>query len=288
MSSTSYLARNALWQTAELAELLAQARVIICGMGGLGWIIGGALVGLGVRRLVVFDPDRLDVTNLNRLWGLGQGDIGTPKVDLFARHARAVEPAIEVEAHALKIPGTELEIALESADVLFGAFDASEPRVEVQVLARMHRRLYIDAGVGFPEGRGARAAFGQVFVDAGVGAGCIVCAGLRLSAPGYLRGEDRRPLPSSGFLNGIVGNMAVCAWLDRLERPLSPPGDGALGHKRPGASLSTVTYFRFDGQATRTRRIAQSSSCGLCSSHPESPDYFRLTMERTDAEPPLR
>ena len=53
---------------AEIQQMLGAASVTICGLGGLGSNIAFALARSGVGRLHLIDFDRVDITNLNRLF----------------------------------------------------------------------------------------------------------------------------------------------------------------------------------------------------------------------------
>lgn len=62
-------------------ERLAQRRVIIFGVGGVGSWCAEALVRTGVHHLTIVDFDRVDVTNVNRQLMATTQTVGQPKVD---------------------------------------------------------------------------------------------------------------------------------------------------------------------------------------------------------------
>ncbi|MCX7023455.1 MAG: ThiF family adenylyltransferase [Spirochaetes bacterium] len=86
-----------LWGDAG-AELLAAARVCVLGLGGVGGACAVDLVRAGVGCLVVVDFDDVQESNLNRLAYGRLDDVGKPKVAAFADAARAVNPAVRIEA----------------------------------------------------------------------------------------------------------------------------------------------------------------------------------------------
>jgi hypothetical protein len=242
-------ARNRLWQSPELEARLRDSRVVLGGVGGLGWAIGGALVGLGVRRLEVFDFDVLDITNLNRLWGCTREDVGVLKTELFRRKALGVDPTLELTTHTAKIPCESFEAALDRADVLFGGFDGAEPRLAALLLARQRGLPYVDAGVGFLKAEtGRMQGFGQVYVAVGDNPACLVCAGMRLASPGYNR-PVLPPEPSSGVLNGIIANLAVSSWLGLLS----------------GATVPPLLRFTWDAMSLQSQdTITRRPDCPIC------------------------
>jgi len=225
-----YLDRNLLWQSDSLSGAIQRSKVLIAGVGGLGWQIGASLVGLGVQRFSIFDPDPLEAVNLNRLWGCSLQMAGKSKVELFADLTKGVSQDIQINTYAQSIPSEAFELELADSDVIFGGFDAPEPRLATQVLAKKHKKLYIDAGVTIKCGQAGLSGTGQVFryrggydesCASGHSQACILCAGLGLNNKGYLD-EQAKPLPSSGVLNGILGQLAVSTWLKILQQENVP------------------------------------------------------------------
>lgn len=245
---SDYLARNRLWQSPNLQTRLAEARVVIAGVGGLGWQIGAALIGLGVRTLHVFDPDRLETVNLNRLWGCRREDIGSTKVGLFADLATSVNDGIDIHRYAESVPCESFERALDQADVVFGGFDRPEPRLATQLLAIEHRIVYVDSGVLLKKTDGGLVGSGQVFVYRGEESSCILCAGLRLSSLAYLD-ERSIALPSSGMINGIVSHLAVSTWVKMLS----------------GEAVPELLHFDWNRHSTQSfERLPRNPNCPIC------------------------
>lgn len=74
---------------------LAAAQVLVVGAGGLGVPVVQYLVGAGLGRITLIDPDRVEETNLHRQPIYGPF-LGTPKAEAAAAVARALNPATEV------------------------------------------------------------------------------------------------------------------------------------------------------------------------------------------------
>ena len=255
--------RNRLWQTEPLAARIAKARVVMAGVGGLGWSMASALVGLGVRRFTLFDPDTLDITNLNRLFGVGQADVGRPKVDLLEARLLAIDPTIEVEKHQVAIPHPNLESALRRADVVFGGFDRPGPRLATNVLTRMYGVLYVDGGGAIRENEGLSSAFGQVLLLPVQAAGCLLCAGMRLDSPGYLSRGRTGPVGSASVLNGIIANLAVSAWLEEPDH----------------ARRARLLRFSFGRTGLSRTYLQPRPGCPLCGPGPQDASYLEVDLE---------
>ncbi|MCJ1714248.1 HesA/MoeB/ThiF family protein [Curtobacterium sp. VKM Ac-2922] len=77
---------------------LAAARVLVVGAGGLGAPVMSYLAGSGIARLTIVDPDTVDPSNLARQTLFTTADVGRPKAQVAAEHARAVDPEADVVA----------------------------------------------------------------------------------------------------------------------------------------------------------------------------------------------
>ena len=65
----------------EAMERIAQKRVIIFGVGGVGSWCAEGLVRSGIRQLTIVDFDSVDVTNVNRQLMATTKTVGQVKVD---------------------------------------------------------------------------------------------------------------------------------------------------------------------------------------------------------------
>jgi molybdopterin/thiamine biosynthesis adenylyltransferase len=75
--------------------MLSHLRVAVVGAGGLGSQIANALALLGVGHLLLIDPDRLELSNLNRVVGASyaQAVRGWRKVRVLAQRLNRARPA---------------------------------------------------------------------------------------------------------------------------------------------------------------------------------------------------
>lgn len=77
---------------------LADARVCVVGVGGVGSYAAEALVRSGVGHVTMVDFDLVCVTNVNRQLHATRKVVGKPKVDLMAERAAAINPKAEIRA----------------------------------------------------------------------------------------------------------------------------------------------------------------------------------------------
>ena len=82
---------------AEAMARLAQARVAIFGLGGVGSFACEALARAGVGHLRLVDYGAVDPTNINRQLFALHSTVGRRKVDLAAERVLDINPACEVD-----------------------------------------------------------------------------------------------------------------------------------------------------------------------------------------------
>jgi molybdopterin/thiamine biosynthesis adenylyltransferase len=208
--------RDRLWLGERLAQDLAEARVVVVGAGGTGWLLALEAAAVGVGSLTLCDGDVLEASNVNRLLGALPADTGRPKVDVLAEFLRSRYAGCCVEAIAQPAPNDALDAALSPATAVFGCVDNTQARLELDVVCRARGRLLVDVGVGFAfDERGAfLRAGGQVLVSQPNGA-CLQCLGFRPAAPQhdyFVPGRDD-PVPSSLLLNAVLASLAVERWI---------------------------------------------------------------------------
>lgn len=116
---------------------LKSARVLMIGAGGLGSPAALYLAAAGVGRLRVYDPDRVERSNLHRQILHGEADLGRSKVDSAADRLRALNPEVEVEAVAAAVEAEALPAALADVDVVVDGSDNLATRYRVGDACRL-------------------------------------------------------------------------------------------------------------------------------------------------------
>ncbi|HPT68616.1 MAG TPA: HesA/MoeB/ThiF family protein [Syntrophomonas sp.] len=82
---------------AEQAQLL-EARVGVCGCGGLGLNVINYLVRMGVGHITVWDPDVFNESNINRQLLANTKTLGLSKVEECRHYVRDINPDIKITA----------------------------------------------------------------------------------------------------------------------------------------------------------------------------------------------
>ncbi|HLL53266.1 MAG TPA: tRNA threonylcarbamoyladenosine dehydratase [Myxococcaceae bacterium] len=82
----------------EAMERLANARVVVFGLGGVGSYAVEGLVRSGVGHLTLVDFDDVCVTNMNRQLHAVVRSVGRSKAELMAQRCRDINPEVNVTA----------------------------------------------------------------------------------------------------------------------------------------------------------------------------------------------
>lgn len=115
---------------APAMERLAQASVIVFGVGGVGGHAAEALVRGGIGRLGLVDADRVSLSNLNRQLVALDSTVGQLKTQVMARRARDINPACRVDTFDLFYgPDTADGIDLGDYDYIVDAIDSVDSKV---------------------------------------------------------------------------------------------------------------------------------------------------------------
>ncbi|MCW2036600.1 tRNA threonylcarbamoyladenosine dehydratase [Xanthomonas campestris pv. raphani] len=133
-------------------ERLAECRVAVVGMGGVGSWVVEALARTGVGHLRLIDADDLCVSNTNRQLPALAGQYGRNKARAMAERCVAINPEIEADAVESFLTAGNIESLLgEGFDLVIDACDSF--RVKVETIAWCRRRKLPLLTVGAAGGR---------------------------------------------------------------------------------------------------------------------------------------
>jgi len=227
---------------------LGRLTVAVIGVGGVGSLVAQSLAHLGVGRLLLVDPDRVDPSNLNRLAGAEPSDAtaGTPKVEVAARVVQRANPDVSVAPVCAGVLDVDVWSGLRVADAIVGAVDGHAARWAMNRLAVQYERWYAHIGVELSRAEAGDSDSGSELEAGGhvavvrPGGPCLLCMsaydprkvgreldpGLAAArrAAGYRTDDPDEPTPSVVFLNQVLAGHAVgellnwvCPW-----RPPAP------------------------------------------------------------------
>ena len=119
----------------EAMERIAQKRVIIFGVGGVGSWCAESLIRSGIRQLTIVDSDRV-CTNINRQLMATTKTVGQVKVDALRERLLCINPSAEITAlQQIFSEETADSFALDSYDFIIDAIDSLKDKAALILLA---------------------------------------------------------------------------------------------------------------------------------------------------------
>jgi hypothetical protein len=237
-------------------EIISKKTIGIVGVGGGGSHIVQQLSHLGFKKFVLYDPDIISISNLNRTVGATEEDVRlkTKKIEIAGRvikslHKDASIKAIDKRWQAEPEP-------LRECDIVFGCVDRYRERHELEISMRRYLIPYIDLGLTLVHHK-PRPPFmsGHVFLSM-PGKPCMWCLGI-LS-------ESKVAEETKGY--GDTGHQPQVVW-----------GNGVLASTAVGIAVDLVTewtqktagiaYLTYEGNAgtlnpsTRLKEIDLTRQC---------------------------
>lgn len=115
-------------------EAISRSRVLIVGLGGVGSPAAMYLAASGVGTLVLCDPDRVELTNLQRQILHATPDLDRNKTVSAAQKLAALNPDVHLLTIARRLRGNELENEVRQADAVVDCSDNFATRFELNAV----------------------------------------------------------------------------------------------------------------------------------------------------------
>lgn len=132
---------------AEGQHILRNIKVAIVGLGGTGSVVAQQLAHLGVVDYTLVDPDTVEVSNLNRLIGATQTDVGFHKVSVARRQITTIQQQARCVEVIGDVVNDEIAALLLDVDFIFACTDSMASRAVLNQLAYQYLVPCIDVGV---------------------------------------------------------------------------------------------------------------------------------------------
>lgn len=116
---------------------LANARVAIFGIGGVGSYTAEALARSGVGTLDLIDDDKICLTNINRQLFATRKTVGKSKVDVAKERLEEINPKIIINTHkTFYMPETSNQFDFTKYDYIVDAIDTVKGKIELVMRAQ--------------------------------------------------------------------------------------------------------------------------------------------------------
>ncbi|MDR3714773.1 MAG: ThiF family adenylyltransferase [Puia sp.] len=267
----------------DVQRLLQRLHVAVVGAGGTGSAVIEQLIRLGVGKLTIIDGERLEKSNVNRVYGSGTDDEGMEKIEIARRSAARIGLSTRMEIVNSPISYRFSASRLKTADFIFGCTDDQLGRSILSNMAIYYGIPVLDMGVRIDSQEGViRSIEGRVTTLLPEKP-CLYCWG-KITPKGVLRDslaqtdpqqlqelirqgyadELETPAPAVIPFTSAIASFAVMELLNRLT--------GFMEGDEPEQEV----WFRFDWSVIKRRNHEPDERCRCGNS------YFIL---RGDADP---
>lgn len=121
--------RTELLLSTENVQKLAQVKIAVIGLGGVGSYAVEALARAGVGSFLLIDFDIVNISNLNRQLIALHSTIGQSKIKLMEQRILDINPNAEIETISDFLSQENREIYLKDIDYLIDAIDSLGPKI---------------------------------------------------------------------------------------------------------------------------------------------------------------
>ena len=217
--------------------------MLIVGAGGLGCPAALYLAASGIGRLTLADPDKVDLTNLQRQILYRTDSVGRPKVEAAHSALSALNPDVKIVPLQKRIEAGEFQPLLAGVDVVLDCSDNFATRHALnRACASLRKPLVSGAAIRFD----AQVA---VFDLRKPDAPCYACL---FPEDGTIEEVQCSTMGVFAPLTGVVGSLQAMEAVKLLT--------GA------GATLNGRLLLLDAKQSEwRTVKVKKDPACGICS-----------------------
>jgi molybdopterin/thiamine biosynthesis adenylyltransferase len=221
-------------------KMLAEAKVAVVGVGGLGSVSSLYLALAGVGYLRVIDQDILELKNLHRQILYTTDDVDYPKVEAAAARLEKLNPLVKADPISENVNAANVERLIKGVDVVVDGLDNMATRYVVnRACVKMQIPYVFGAAIGME---------GNLSVFRSPDTPCLECILPALSDNELLKCDTRGVL---GATPGIIGGMQAFEAIKLLTGVGTP-----LKGKLMICDFTDMSFTTID--------IGKRSNCPVC------------------------
>lgn len=207
-------------------ERLAQKKVIIFGIGGVGSWCAESLIRTGIRKLTIVDSDRVCVTNINRQLHATTKTVGQVKTEVLKNRLLEINPDAEINAiQKIYSKDTHSFFDLDSYDYIVDAIDSLSSKIHlIRMATRTNATFFSSMGASLKVDP-TRIQVDEFWKVNGCPLGSIIRKNIRkgdLPAKKFLCVFSNEVLENEGTGNSCGTEKCMC------PKSLAGPGDPEL------------------------------------------------------------
>lgn len=219
-------------------EKLNQAKILVCGAGGLGSTVLTSLASVGIGttgQIGIIDNDVLELSNLNRQYIHKLEALGTSKVESAKTWINEFNPGVNVNTYQVRLNENNYQDIVKDYDFIMDCFDSFKSKFLLNKIAVQTGKTLIHGGV--------TEFFGQVSVIVPGKTACLNC---------ILPEED------SYIIKGVISPaVSTIASIEAMEAVKHILGIGEnLQNKLLSCNLLTMEF--------KTLNLSKNPDCKLC------------------------
>lgn len=228
----------------EGQQRLADAKVLMVGVGGLGCPAAQYLVSAGLGQLTLVDDDLVDESNLGRQILFGDGDVGRPKVEAAAQKLRALNPEVNIVALRERFGESNAEALVKEHDVILDGSDNFATKFLINDACVLLGKSFSHAGILRWEGQ---------LLSYRPGSPCYRCLFEEPPPP-----EDVPNCSDVGTIGPVAGTIACLQATEVIKL--------ILGEEE----VLSGALLTLDARSMKMRRIPfpHNPECAVCGSQP--------------------
>ncbi len=233
-------------------EKLAQSRVLIVGLGGLGSPAALYLAAAGVGTLGLLDDDRVDITNLQRQVLYTTADQGHSKVEKAALRLQELNPNLRINIHYERLHAANAIVLIQDYDIIIDGTDNFASKFLLNDVAVKLRKPLVYGSILRWEGQ--LAVFWAPYGP------CYRCL---FPAP------PERPVANcaeAGVVGALAGTVGSLQALEAIKLIVA----GAPPYEKLSPMLGHLWLIRSATMETQRLRIQRNPACPVCSKAADS------------------
>ena len=126
---------------------IKKAKILIVGMGGLGCPLLSYVAASGVGNICIIDPDKVELSNLNRQILFNNGDLNKYKVLRAKTKVTQIYKNIKIRTIKSKITSRNIKSKLKDYEIICDGTDNYKTRYLINDFCKKNKKILISAAI---------------------------------------------------------------------------------------------------------------------------------------------